>query len=366
MGQFAKVAHPNGSSYYVDATSGNDTTGTGTSGAPWATIQHALDNITRDTTGGDIIWLKSGTTYSGTGNNSLTLSTYGSPSNTAQLTFAGYTSSINDGGIATIDAGSNSIMTSTANDYINWLNLKMFNDGSGRLFLLDNNIRWINCELYRTSAGSAANRESINADSNCMILNCYFHDSYGGSHIVNIESGLVAYNVFRTGPTYSNNVLSAINIQDDAVVLGNLVYLPHTSNSSNGIVCPTRYVISNSVYANASTGTGIDRSGGNNFEYAALNNLVEGFSGTGGQGFESVSSVATCVSLGNTAYNNTKNYDDDTDNYMTAETVLHDNNDATATLYNAASSGDMDPDETGDSTIKEGAWPQPGPGQGSL
>ena len=47
--------------YYVDPGSGSDVTGTGTVGSPWASVQHALDNITRDATNGDQINIKAGT-----------------------------------------------------------------------------------------------------------------------------------------------------------------------------------------------------------------------------------------------------------------------------------------------------------------
>ena len=61
--------------YYVDPTSGSDATGDGTShAAAWATIQHALDNITQGTYGDAINIQCDGTSSLSSG---LDLSTYG-------------------------------------------------------------------------------------------------------------------------------------------------------------------------------------------------------------------------------------------------------------------------------------------------
>ena len=83
--------------YYVDPGSGSDVTGTGTVGSPWASVQHALDNITRDATNGDQINIKAGT--ADVLSSPLTLATYGTTSATAPLSFRGYTSAAEDGGV---------------------------------------------------------------------------------------------------------------------------------------------------------------------------------------------------------------------------------------------------------------------------
>lgn len=46
--------------YYVSKTNGNDSTGTGAIGAPWATIQHALDQTPG---AGDTVWIAPGVYY---------------------------------------------------------------------------------------------------------------------------------------------------------------------------------------------------------------------------------------------------------------------------------------------------------------
>ena len=100
--------------YFVDPAAGSDDTGDGSIGTPWASVQHALDSITRDATNGDQVNIKSGTAdvLAAT----LDLTTYGTPTATAPLVLRGYTSAANDGGVGVLSGGGGGFnLTPTAN-----------------------------------------------------------------------------------------------------------------------------------------------------------------------------------------------------------------------------------------------------------
>ncbi len=111
---------------YVDPSI-NANSGTGTVGDPYGDLQYALDTMTRDSTDGDQINIKAGTAEVLTG--SLDFTTYGTPSSTAALSFSGYTSSENDGGIGSID-GDGSYKIASLPNYSMMKDLELFNSGS--------------------------------------------------------------------------------------------------------------------------------------------------------------------------------------------------------------------------------------------
>ena len=85
---------------YVDPSIAANS-GTGTIGDPYGDLQYALDTMTRDSTNGDRINIKSGTAEVLTG--TISLASYGPPRFDYYLVLEGYDSVAGDGGIGAID-----------------------------------------------------------------------------------------------------------------------------------------------------------------------------------------------------------------------------------------------------------------------
>lgn len=94
--------------YYVDPLNGNDSTGNGTSGTPWKSVQKALNTITRNASNGDQINVRD--TADDVLAASLSFTTYGTPTPSAPLVVRGYTTTAGDGGRATLDGGANVVL----------------------------------------------------------------------------------------------------------------------------------------------------------------------------------------------------------------------------------------------------------------
>ena len=212
--------------YYVDPVSGSDTTGDGLSdGNAWQTLQHALDNITKDTYG-DQINLKS------SGANVLTadlsFSTYFPTTSTTgldQLVIRGYGSVANDGGVGVI-SGDDSFQITALND-TSLIDLEIRNtdpavDG---IASLNNYSRLINCYLHtinRDAIGSTLGRtqiigcrfENISRTA-CRSMTGYMHNCY-----------------FANGADYA--FTNALNLSAQGHVVNCIFDL---SGGSNGVDC---------------------------------------------------------------------------------------------------------------------------------
>jgi hypothetical protein len=201
--------------YYVDPGGGNDTTGDGSIGTPWATVQHALDNITQDTTNGDQINIKAGT--ADTLSASLSLATYGSPSKV--LIFRGYTSAANDGGIGEIDGnGSYSIISTTA-FYVVFCDMELHNSGSAAVLSLGSGTQVVNCEIHNTT-GSGLIINTFTIATLNYIHNC---GTYG------INAGSYNQIVANTLVNGTNKFTRAINASLGNNVMGNVVSVDGSS-----------------------------------------------------------------------------------------------------------------------------------------
>ena len=150
---------------YVDPSI-NANSGTGTVGDPYGDLQYALDTMTRDSTDGDQINIKAGTAEVLTG--SLDFTTYGTPSSTAALSFSGYTSSENDGGIGSID-GDGSYKIASLPNYSMMKDLELFNSGSNQIISGNAYASLTNCELHTQSGGSYS-------FYNITLYGCHLHD----------------------------------------------------------------------------------------------------------------------------------------------------------------------------------------------
>lgn len=259
------MAVPN--NYYVDPASGSDSTGTGTIANPWASVQHAANNITKDTTNSDQINVKTGSAdvLSAT----LNVTSY-SPTDQNPLIIRGYTSSANDGGQGEIDGNGSQI---NSNGFVAWIDMKLGNQGSGNLSGLSAQ----NCELSgstNTSYGASVSNWH----------NCYFHDisaiavSGINFHGCYIEEG-------DTIPFSSSN--GALHFSNsNSRVINNILILKSTNINGFSTNRERNFFVNNTVFSvNASTASGFFFQDTQYCRYATVaNNIVEGFSGAGGKG----------------------------------------------------------------------------------
>jgi hypothetical protein len=291
--------------YFVDPGGGSDVTGDGTIGTPWATVQHALDTITRDTTNGDQINLKSGTAdvLAAT----LDLTTYGTPTATAPLVLRGYTSAANDGGMGEIDCGGATMWASASYDYLILADLEMHTFGDNTGLDLDNNLILYRCEIHK-GASTPSNKNLVNIDSDCQVIGCYIHDT-GSSNVAALDLnsfGNVFGNYIVPGADNSGGCISGGN---DYAIVGNILVCDHTG--ARGIIAGfsgfNGLVMHNIVYNSAAgTGSGVVIANQTAGYSPVMNNIICGWSGAGGEG------VLASADLGlagwNAFYNCTANY----------------------------------------------------------
>jgi len=259
------MAVPN--NYFVDPASGSDSTGNGTLANPWASVQHAADNITKDTTNSDQINVKAGSAdvLSAT----LNVTSY-SPTDQNPLIIRGYTSSANDGGQGEIDGNGSQI---NSNGFVAWIDMKLGNQGSGNLSGLSAQ----NCEISGSTSTSFG-QSVINW------YNCYLHDiaaiTVGGInfHGCYIEEG-------DTIPFSSSNGALMFG-NSNSRVINNILILKSTNINGFATNRERNFFLNNTVFSvNASTASGFFFQDTQYCRYSTVaNNIVEGFSGTGGKG----------------------------------------------------------------------------------
>lgn len=254
---------------YVDPSIAANS-GTGTIGDPYGDLQYALDTMTRDATNGDRINIKSGTAEVLTG--TIDLTSYGSAGLTNWITFQGYDSVAGDGGIGAIDGNNGNFSILGAAAYVLYSHLKLFNTGTAVVVSMGNRTQMIRCEISQSSTGG------VTAGSTrpewVSVNNCYFHDiaGYGVDKIRKISNCYFANGV-------TNKFTNAIS----AVVEGGSIRqcIFNLDGSSNGIGGSYANITDNNSFL-STTGTGAAII--SSVLHAMSNNLIEGFSGTGGRG----------------------------------------------------------------------------------
>ena len=284
--------------YYVDPGSGSDVTGTGTSGNPWASLQHALDTISKGSHG-DQINLKAGT--ADTLSADLSLSTYGNPTYLAPLIIRGYTSSADDGGIGEIDLnGANNIAfsgVSRSGVILKDLEIHGSTDTVGvsipKWSTVDN--------VYFHDMSNTA----LGIYENTLVCCSRFEDigTYGvQTEGADGEHGNIIGNYFANG---TKDFTAAIYCDNYSLTAcRNIIYIDGTSD---GIVVKFfGEVCHNSILSDGGSGQGIrcDTSGES---LRIWSNLIEGFSTSGGIGIDYNSADQQMV-VNNSAYNNLTDY----------------------------------------------------------
>lgn len=268
------------SQYYVDPSLGSDT-GDGSLATPWgrasgSVVQYALDTITRDSTNGDQINVKSGATD--TLGATLSLSSYGTPGVGAPLILRGYDSAKNDGGRGVISGGGSYQVINNLSS-VSLIDLQLGDVGSNPIVYLGNYCLARSCKFHDSSGTS---NYGLRTGIHGVCLGCEFTEieGYGTYSVPTVQN---CY--FKQG--ISNTFNACIyNSGNNSNVSRNIMSLDGGSDgitfASNGFGAVVSH---NSILSSSGTGSGIKQSG-NTINMTFHSNLIEGFSGTGGYGLD--------------------------------------------------------------------------------
>jgi len=321
-------------------TSGGKNTGSGTSVATaYKTTEYSLaTGITRDTSNGDQVNVRD--TAADTLSTTLSLGTYAATATSAApIVLRGFTLVANDLGQGHINGGGNKIIDANAFDSFYTSDMKYSNGSTSTgIINLDNNAKFFRCEFADTATtGSTVN---VDTDVDAVAYGCYFHNLGGRG----IRCVVAIDNLFVD----ETNVLTdyAINVAASPSNCHNNVI--HLTGNGSGILSSGIAAIShNSIFAEGSTGTGISSS----TDEAIINNLIEGFSGAGGDG---IISAGIFGLNGNALYNNTTNYSATTELDLFSLVAL-DNETLSVSPFTDPINDDFTPVATGN--VKGGALP---------
>jgi hypothetical protein len=278
--------------YYVSPGSGNDTTGDGTIGTPWATVQKALNTITRNATDGDQINIQSGAADTLTA--TLSLATYGTPTAAAPLVIRGYTSAAGDGGQGVI-SGAATYQVINGGGVTHWIDMRLYNSGAAKVASLSDGSRMVRCQVDTSTVAT----DILTMGNGCWLINCRLYDSQ-----VTVGSLTLVYGCY-----FRSDGTGLVGSNSGVMFLHNLVRL--TGTGGNGIwpVYPGN-IINNTVdHAGTSTnakGIVLGNSAGRGHQ-VVMNNLITNFSGSGAIGISDLYNAPILVA-NNAFYNNTTNY----------------------------------------------------------
>lgn len=283
---------------YVDPSL-NSNTGTGTDVDPYGDLQYALDTHTRDVTDGNQINIKAGTAEVLAA--PLDFTDWGAPTAIVPTVIRGYTTTANDGGVAIIDGNGGACFSGLVNFHLRDLHIR--NGGSSTLVGLVSSSVIINCKIENTSGTGLVLSGAYSTAMGCEITDCGVGISMTSTN-TRAEGNYLKFGGTRNFTNAISGSASIVNVVRNIISVG-------TSGNGIAITSTRSVVIGNSILANGSTGHGIDLTGAGTRGQEALffNNVVEGFSGTGGSGFNFAS--ATSVPLryaGNAAFGNATDY----------------------------------------------------------
>lgn len=261
------------------------TQATGTAALPFRSIQGALDLKTRDATNGDQVNVASATAQ--VLQASISLTTYGTPAESAPVIFRGYTTSANDGGMAEIDCNGVTMFAAAYNNLVcGWLACHSFGDNNG-IVLGATETLLVRCEVHK-GASTPSGKYLVQGPA---LVGCYIHDAGSagtgayactraiGNYAYNCPTGLYRISVIVNNIVHNCDTYGIQFYGDDGLVMGNTVY---TANNATGVGIGS----ASSTYAN----------------WTVINNVVEGYSGTGGK---SLATAGDAMLAGyNAHYNN--------------------------------------------------------------
>jgi len=282
----------------TDAGSGTNSTdvvcnmASGTVSLPWRSVQGALDLITRDATNGNQVNIKAGTAQ--VNQASLTLATYGTPAAATPLILRGYTTVANDRGMCEINCNGVAMWAATTYDYLQLMDCQIHNFGNNNGVVLDQHCLAFHCNIHK-GASTPTSKSLLSISHYSRAIGNYIHDA--GTTGIGITSGGDGNLIYGN---YFADCSTGIFVAGYGHVIYNIVYNCTVYGIS---LSQDNFAIGNSISAtSAATGRGIVSTSDNN---VILNNIIQGFSGTGGIGINTTKHLSI---LGyNTFYNNATN-----------------------------------------------------------
>lgn len=263
---------------YVDPNIAADS-GAGTSGDPYGDIQYALNQVTRDSTNGNRFNIKSGTDEILSA--ALDLDTYGPPAFASPLVFQGYTSTAGDGGIGGISGNGTYGVWALSVDGVHFANMHCHNCGSANILdfgAAGNYCTVSDCEINNSSGDGVFYNTNYGTVQQSNI-----HD-IGGFGVRSKAGANIANNYFANG-TKKFSVAIRLGGTGD-LAFRNVISIGGTSVGIDTISFNNR-IISNSILSVLGSVQGIlIKNGSVPLNALIINNLVEGFTETGGIGIE--------------------------------------------------------------------------------
>lgn len=277
--------------YYVDPAI-NANSGTGTIGDPFGDLQYALNTVTRDATNGDRFNIKAGTAEVLAA--AISLATYGTPTAAAPLVFQGYNSAAGDGGIGEINNGGANIGVYTAAaNFIHWIDMAVGNTGTQQIVSVGTRSLLINCEFFGSS-----NFAAVQVGDYSHVVRCKFNSDITGTW--SLRLGL-AGSVYHCNFTKTSN---SCLLSGGGSNIGSCIFILSGSASGIGNSLSGNFIMNNSLYGGATTGTGINLS--SQLGVTVINNILSDFSGAGAEAVL-ISSSSFLLFGANAYYNNTTN-----------------------------------------------------------
>lgn len=277
---------------YVDPSIAANS-GTGTIGDPYGDLQYAFDTKARDATNGDRFNVKAGTAEVLTA--TLSLTTYGTPTSSAPLWIQGYTSAANDGGIGEI-SGNATYKIMAAQDWMVVRDMKVGNCGNNSIWTGGGYCVYHNVEFH----GNTSTGDGVAPGAACIFVGCAFHDMEGT--MLSGSRSKCYYNAFYEGAA---TCVAAYHTGNECQVVGNTITLKSTARGVDNDGQSNCVIVGNSIWAAASNQQGININGVNNL---IMNNLIEGFSASGGEAILIGNSSFKSYFIGyNSYYNNATN-----------------------------------------------------------
>lgn len=280
---------------HTDITNGNDSTGDGSAGTPYQTIQQAIDNAN----GGDTIWI--GDSATNTLGSQLNWTSFGGVQDTStdnRLVVRGwdYSGGAGADGLAVISGGGTIASPQAAwKNYITWYHLH-FDDYTSNGLILGNGNDVYECKVSNIDAGYAINHGATNYS---RVINCLV-DTVAGGIRPSASGGQIygcvikdhsAYGIFAcpASPVINNITISngghGIYVSDHVVVFQNTIIGDGSTSSIAGVYIP-----------------------GTSENCSVFGNLIKGWSGSSNSGIEN---VASGNALGVIGFNH---FDDNTAN----------------------------------------------------
>jgi hypothetical protein len=287
---------------YVAYTTGNDSTGAGTSGSPWKTIQKALDTVNH---GGDGVRInvKAGETQV-IATNALSTTTYlatnGAGSASEPLIIQGYTSSAGDGGIGTIEGTTNSLAIWTGTDtdqqdYVQLRDLSMTSgQGSGYAVVLDNYCSVDNCTIVSPFGGIDIDVGSVN---NCTITWDSLYAVQGSASVGVYDCKIIlADGAMRDCILAGNAVGNLLDLRTGTTDAARIAIQLSSSAITN--VCSNNTIVA-AITSGASGADGIY----SDAPFSRIqNNYIHGFGATGSAAIELTAAASNSSVRGNACF----------------------------------------------------------------